>query len=836
MTIKKFVVFLCFIAVFIAPSPAWGQTSQPNILWIIGDDWGAHAGSYGTAALSTPNIDSIAADGVRFTNMYVTAPVCSAMRSALITGMYQTSIGAHHHRTRTKSPLPAGVDPITQYFKDAGYWTGNGNWNMSSGGKTDYNFSGGAGYDGRNWNQRPADTPFFQQVQIFSPHRNFKGENTDPNRVNNLDLPDYYPDHALARTDYANYLADVENFDDGVGLILDRLEADGLADNTIVMVFGDHGAPHVRDKQWLYDGGINIPLLIRDPTGTLVPTGSAGSTDSRMLSHIDISATSLSLAGATIPSHVQGEDFSAPGYTGRDAVFAAKDRLDGVVDRVRSVQVGDLKLIRNFNPGTPYMTGEVMESAYKHNSYPMHVLMKVMNGRGLLSEGQARFLTDSRPEYELYDLSADPNEYNNLADDPAYAASLADLQSRLDQWMIDTGDMGGNFDPDAVSEYNSMVNNLNNTKSNRVAPDATDYEMLEWWSNDYGVPINLPESTPQADQIRLPNKSWDNTSLNNGQWNVNTPQGWTEAFSTVVQNMTASQMADQSHDGANVLILNSDNGRTRWAMDDNWGNRVEFGEALAWEIILDLWVGRRSDSQGVDPGVLEVSLQNAAGDKVLSQLFDLNGAVAQGTWENQVFSFNVTTDAIAAAGLGEQLYLAVENVVTGTANNKDARVLLDDMVLTVNAPIRGDFDLSGTIDADDINDLFARDGEVIPLVSLYDLVQDNVINATPNTADSDLDVLIQELLETAYGDTNLDQQVGPSDLTNLKLSWLASNSGWVGGDFNGDGTTGPADLTTLKLNWLFDNTGGGGSGIPEPSGLVLLMFAGLGLSARRGGS
>ena len=699
MPMKFRLLFLACLSTAL-PAEALSQSTPPNILWIIGDDWGADAGAYGTAAVDTPNIDQLASEGAKFTNTFVTAPVCSAMRSALITGMYQTTIGAHHHRTRTKSPLPAGVDVITQYFKDAGYYTSNGNANLTGNGKTDYNFQGSFSsiFDGNDWRDRPADTPFFAQVQIFNPHRGFKGQNTDPNRPANLDLPDYYPDHELARKDYADYLADVEVFDTKVGSVLDRLEADGLADNTIVMVFGDHGAPHVRDKQWLYDGGIRVPLLIRDPTGTIVPAGQEGTSDDRMISHIDISATSLSLAGGTIPSHMQGVDFSDPNYGGRDAIFAAKDRLDGVVDRVRSVQIGDMKLIRNFDPGTPYMLGLIKESAYKHKQYPVHTLMKVMNGRGLLTAEQANFLTASRPEYELYDLSTDPHEFNNLADDPNYASTLEGLQRRLDRWVLETGDMGGNFDPDAVSEYNAMRNTYQNTLTNRVAPDATDFEYLQWWANEYGVSLDLPQTQPDREQVRLPNKSWDNTSLNNGAWDTSTPQGWSESFSTVVQNMTASQMADESHDGANVLILNSDNSWTRWAMDDNWGNLVEFDEALGWEIELEVWVGRRSDSQGVDSGILEVSLQNSAGDKVLAEEFELDGAVDQGTWVQRTFTMRVTNEVVAAAGQQEQLYLSLGNIVQGLSDNKMGRVLVDDMSLSISTFLPGDFNDDGKVD------------------------------------------------------------------------------------------------------------------------------------------
>ena len=490
-----FIGLACILALGMTEN-ATSQVTKPNILWIIGDDWGVHASVYGTPAVNTPNIDQLASEGMKFTNAFVTAPVCSAMRSALITGMYQTSIGSQHHRTLTKQPLPFGVHPITKYFRDAGYYTSNGNANLSGKGKTDYNFevSFRSMFDGKDWRDRPTNMPFFSQVQVFTPHRNFKGANVDPNRPAALVLPKYYPDHALTRKDYADYLAAVEAFDAKVGKVLARLKADRLADTTIVMVFGDHGAPHVRDKQWLYDGGIHIPLIIRDPTGTIVLRGREGTTEDRLISHIDIAATSLTLAGIGIPKHIQGVDFSAPESRRRDVIFAAKDRLDGVVDRVRCVRTETMKLIRNFEPDTPYMLGPRKESAYKHKQYPVHTLMKVMNERGLLSPKQSAFLTESRPEYELYDLSNDPSELVNLAKDPRYADKLKELQKRLDDWIVDTGDLGGEFDPDAESAYSAMRKRYQKTLSRRVAPNATDLEYLQWWADQYDVELNLPQT------------------------------------------------------------------------------------------------------------------------------------------------------------------------------------------------------------------------------------------------------------------------------------------------------------------------------------------------------
>lgn len=465
-------------------------SAQPNILWIIADDYSPDYSANGTLGVNTPNIDALIATGANYTNAFATAPACSPSRSALITGMYQTSIGAMHHRTITKSPLPAGVNPITTYFKNAGYFTANGNSSLSGNGKTDYNFQFSFSnlFDGNDWRDAPADTPWFTQVQIFNPHRNFIDENTSCCRHNQLELPAYYPDNRLVRSDYADYLADVENLDTKVGTVLARLEADGLADNTIVFFFGDHGRPQLRDKQWLYDGGLRTPLVVRDPTGAFA---GAGVEDNNMVSLIDVAAASLAVAGITVPAHMQGVNFFDPSFTGRDAIFAARDRQGGVVDRVRSIQVGDMKLIRHFYPGTPFMLDEMESNTYKYNQYPEHVLMKVFHEYGLLNEDQAKLLADSRPEYELYDLSTDPDEFDNLADDPAYAATLASLQAQLNQWITETGDMGGNFDPDAASQ---QANNLNNAKASALAShglpaDTTDLAYTIWWANRLGLNI-----------------------------------------------------------------------------------------------------------------------------------------------------------------------------------------------------------------------------------------------------------------------------------------------------------------------------------------------------------
>ena len=466
------------------------EAQQPNILWIIADDLSPDLGAYGYDAVETPNLDRLAGEGTRYTNAYATSSVCSASRSALITGMYQTTIGAHSHRMTggTKQPLPSGVEPLTEYFRDQGYYVTNANSGVTGSGKTDYNFQSGVTggmYDGFDWANRAPDQPFFAQVQIFEPHRGFK-KNDDFTRLNDVTFPSYYPDHPVTRADWAEYLVSVEELDRKVGVILDRLEQEGLADDTVVMFFGDHGRPHVRDKQWLYDGGLRVPLIVRDPT----QAAGAGAVKDDAVSLIDVGVGSLGLTGATLPSHLQGVDMFASDFTGREAVFAGRDRMGNVQDRVRSVQVGDLKLIRNFDPSVSYMKGSQESLSYKRVSYPVHTLLLELEETGQLTPDQLKFLAETRPEYELYDLSTDPEELNNLADDPAYAAQLTDLQGRLATWITQTDD-AGRYPINPGTEAQLAQNSINfgtNTLANRgFAVDGDRTLELRWWEERLGV-------------------------------------------------------------------------------------------------------------------------------------------------------------------------------------------------------------------------------------------------------------------------------------------------------------------------------------------------------------
>ena len=195
--------------------------------------------------------------------------------------------------------------------------------------------------------------------------------------------------------------------DEKVGRVLDRLEEDGLADRTIVAFFGDHGRPMPRDKQFLYDGGIHVPLIIRWP-GHLDP----GSVRDELVSMIDLSVTSLSWARIDVPDHMEGRIFLGDGKApDREYVFAARDRCDETVDRIRAVRDKRYKYIRNYHPNRPYM----QLNRYKEVSYPIWRQMLRLEMNGEITADDYPFLSRTRPEEELYDTVQDPDELRNLA-------------------------------------------------------------------------------------------------------------------------------------------------------------------------------------------------------------------------------------------------------------------------------------------------------------------------------------------------------------------------------------------------------------------------------------
>jgi len=422
------------------------QARQPNILWLIGEDMGPEALSRsGTPQVWTPHLDRLAADGVYYSRAYL-GQVCSVSRSSFMTGMYAVSIGAQNHRTANKPPLPAGVRVLTDWMRDAGYFTANvvtlpEECGFKGSGKMDWNFKpADKPFDSKDWNDLKSHQPFYAQINFSETHRKFKAPaKADPAKVV---IPPYYPDNSITRQDWAQYLDSATELDRKIGLVLKKLAADGLADNTIVVFFGDNGAAMVRAKQFCYEEGFHVPLMIRWPKDFPAPKQiKAGSVDERFIDGIDLAPTMLALAGAAKPAKMQGRIFlgdqadPAPEY-----VFGTRDRCDETVMCIRSVRDVRYRYIRNLMPEVPFLA----PNRYKENEYPVWDLLKKLHAEGKLTPAQEFLCQPRMPEEELYDLQSDPDEIHNLADskEPEVQAELKKLRAVLTAWMKETGDKG----------------------------------------------------------------------------------------------------------------------------------------------------------------------------------------------------------------------------------------------------------------------------------------------------------------------------------------------------------------------------------------------------------
>ncbi|MCA9080929.1 MAG: sulfatase [Planctomycetaceae bacterium] len=472
-------VALCVIVVLVFGTAVASAAERPNVVWIIADDLSPELGCYGYKGVSTPNMDRLAADGRRYLNAFATAPVCSSSRSALITSVTQIVTGTHQHRTSVKRPLPEPVTPLFELMRRSGYFVCNGNSTLTKAGKTDYNFEWkGKAFDGVDWTSRQPGQPFFAQVQIKEPHRDFvTAQNRD--RAATVQIPSYYPEHPVVRADWANYLQSIEVLDQHVGRVLDRLDREGLTDNTVVFFFGDHGRPHYRDKQWLYDGGLRVPLLIRWP-GQL----KAGAVHAELVSLLDVTAATLAVAGEEIPQWMEGRNLLDENFHGRTEVFAARDRCGNTVDRIRCIRTDRFKLIRNFHPDKPYS----VQSGYKVLQYPGLTVAQVLHDRGELVGPPALFWADRRPEYELYDVVADPDEVNNLADDLEHATTLADLQHRLYAWIEASHDQGALVEPELEATITSSEKwYAGRMKQRGLSATIAPAKYLKWWEHQLGL-------------------------------------------------------------------------------------------------------------------------------------------------------------------------------------------------------------------------------------------------------------------------------------------------------------------------------------------------------------
>lgn len=412
---------------------------QPNILWITSEDNGPQLGCYGDEYANTPNIDALAQRSLRYHRCWSNAPVCAPARTTIISGMYATSLGGHHMRSGVR--LPATFATYPDILRKAGYYCTNNS-------KKDYNFAtedGGWHESGRkaHWRNRPKkDTPFFAIFNYTVSHES--KIRTRPHQLKHdpaaAPVPAYHPDTAEVRHDWAQYYDKMTEMDEQVGEILAEVEADGLSESTIIFYYGDHGSGMPRSKRWPFDSGLRVPLLLHVPAKFLhlAPTdyGSGKVTD-RLVSFVDLGPTAISMAGLKPPTNMQGVPFAGKyNGTAKQYLFGYRGRMDERIDMVRTCTDGRFIYMRHFYPDRPYL---------KHVDYmfqtPTTRVWNEMYRAGDLNEAQAKFWQD-KPVEELFDLQADPDEINNLANSADYRKKTAELRNTLQNWMQETLDLG----------------------------------------------------------------------------------------------------------------------------------------------------------------------------------------------------------------------------------------------------------------------------------------------------------------------------------------------------------------------------------------------------------
>ncbi len=454
-------ILLALLALLAGAAAAQQPAARPNILWIDIDDQSPWYSSYGHDLVETPNIDALARQGVLFERAYAPTPVCSPTRSSLITGSYAIRIGAHDHRSGRvpgyRIHLPEGVVTVPELFRAAGYVTYNA-------GKDDFNFT----YDrtrlytigpepseipsykgpqgGGHWRDVSEGKPFFGQLKVSGGKsvadiaEEVRALGLEPVAPADVPAPAQYPDIPQVRRHIANHYNSILRTDAEVGKLVAQLKADGLWDSTILVLFSDHGSDLPRSKEFSYDEGLRIPLIVVAPG--LAEVVKPGTRRADLVNLMDVAATSLALAGLEVPGFMDARNIFGPNYR-RDYVFTSADRMANVIDRVRSVVGPRFHYIRNFMLDRPLINWghrEMIDLARDPDDSSFLTIRRLAE-EGKLTPAQAAPY-GQRVAEELYDLENDPDEVVNLAEDPAHADVLNEMRAALADWIEDTDDQG----------------------------------------------------------------------------------------------------------------------------------------------------------------------------------------------------------------------------------------------------------------------------------------------------------------------------------------------------------------------------------------------------------
>jgi len=487
---KQLLPFL--LAFLFMPCVASLAADRPNVLWVTSEDNSPYLGCYGDPLAKTPNLDRLAEQGVRYRNAFANAPVCSVARTTLITGMYASSVGGQNHRSNVAMPKQFQLYP--EHLRAAGYYCTNNS-------KTDYNFPGGpkswsessgkASYDNRQSNQ-----PFFAVHNLTTSHESQvppKNGKTDfriaPDKIV---LPPYHPDTAVIRRDWANYYDQITLMDQQVGELLAKLDRDGLADNTIVFYYSDHGGGLPRGKRNIHDSGTRVPLIIRFPKmwAHLAPA-KPGEWVNDLVSFVDFPATLFSLCNIPIPANYEGRPFLGEKKSDpRDHVFLYRGRMDERYDTVRAVRDSEFRYLRNYSPHRPYG---------QHYSYPFKVLPSMKSWydeflAGRCNDAQASYWKP-KPAEEFYSIADDTFELRNLISEPNRAASIAKLRAALRVHILSTRDTG--FIPEGMFQKLAGNKTLYDYAHSDAYPLEQILNIADMASD--GEPRNLPSLVTSLD-------------------------------------------------------------------------------------------------------------------------------------------------------------------------------------------------------------------------------------------------------------------------------------------------------------------------------------------------
>ncbi|MDG2127719.1 MAG: sulfatase-like hydrolase/transferase [Fuerstiella sp.] len=426
------------------------QSDRPNILYIALEDITPMMSCYGDTYAKTPNFDKLAEEGIRYINAHAVAPVCSVSRSSIVTGMYPSTIGTMHHRSGGV-PAPAILKFVPNLMSDAGYYTTNhkGDYNIVG---MKYDRQGKKGGD-TPWRSRPDKSQlFFSKVDFGECHSSVTKTSEDVvvkarlNRLRPSDfhdparapIPSYHPDDPVFRKAWARYYDAVTQVDYRAGEVFAALKEDGLWDDTIIIVWADHGVGMPRGKHTAWEQGTHVPLIVRFPAKYqhLAPAKPGAVVDD-LVCLMDMAPSVLTFAGIKPPDHMQGRALLCKGDAQeREFLVAVRNRLDTRTQFVRSIRDKRYRYMRHFYPHRPYAPYET----YQWEA-PIYDRFQQLALAGKLKGPQAEYAQRFKAVEQLYDSENDPEMVHNLAGDPAYADVLKQMRQRLYDWMIETRDL-----------------------------------------------------------------------------------------------------------------------------------------------------------------------------------------------------------------------------------------------------------------------------------------------------------------------------------------------------------------------------------------------------------